>query len=150
MSISFRAVLFTGALLLTTASGAFAQGPDWRPPSRQMPPMPTHADLGGDWLSSRSNWFQGLDNVAGVAASGLRAAGEPTSGTGAIQIARFMHGPIPAVIWSDRNGDARADMIEIYRSGGVIVQLIDVDYDGAANVLRVYDASGALLREEKM
>ena len=150
MPRSFRVVLFAFALLLASASSVLAQGTDWRPPSRQMPPMPTRADLGGDWLSPRGDWFQGLDRVAGVAASGLRAAGEPTGGSGAIQIARFMNGPIPAVVWSDRNGDSRADMIEIYRSGGVIVQLIDVDYDGAANVLRVYDASGALLREERM
>lgn len=150
MPRSIRLALLTGALLLAAASGASAQGPSWRPPSSQMPTMPSRADLSGDWLSSRSGWFQGLDGVAGVAASGLRGAGEPSGGGGAVQIARFMNGPVPAVVWSDRNSDSRADMIEIFRSGGVIIQLIDVDYDGAANVLRVYDAAGKLLREERM
>lgn len=150
MSGTIRVALFAVALLLVSASGARAQAVDWKPPSRQMPPMPTRADLSGDWMSARSAWFQGVDRVSGVSASSLRAAGEPRSGSDVLQIARFMNGPIPAVVWSDRNGDDRADMIEIFKSGGVIVQLLDVDYDGSANVLRIYDASGALVREERM
>lgn len=146
---SLRVLVLSGSLLLLGATGALAQGPDWRPPSKQMPPMPTQSDLSG-WVSSHGEWFQGVDRIAGVPAAGLRAAGEARGGSGSVLVARFMSGPLPAVVWSDRNGDGRADLIEILKSGGVIVQLIDADYDGAANVLRVYDASGALLREERM
>ena len=149
MPRALRALVLSGTLLLLGAPGALAQIPDWRPPSKQMPQMPGQSDLAGDWVSSHGDWFRGVDRVAGVATAGLRGAGEPAGG-GAFRVARFMSGPIPAVIWSDRNGDRRADMIEILKSGGVIIQLIDADYDGAANVLRVYDASGALLREERM
>ena len=67
-----------------------------------------------------------------------------------LQLARFTSGPLPVVVWSDRNGDGRADVVEIYRGGGVVVQLIDADYDGTANVLRIYDGSGKLLRQERM
>jgi hypothetical protein len=52
------------------------------------------------------------------------------------------------MVWSDRNGDSRADIVEIYKSGGVIIQLIDADFDGSANVMRIYDAGGKLLRQE--
>jgi hypothetical protein len=62
---------------------------------------------------------------------------------------RFMGGARPVASWTDRNGDGRADMVEVYRGGAVAFQLIDADYDGAANVLRVYDASGALARENR-
>jgi hypothetical protein len=54
------------------------------------------------------------------------------------------------MVWQDRNGDGRADIVEIFRGGGVIVQVIDADYDGQANVLRRYDSGGALLREERL
>lgn len=145
-----RTVLFCGALLLLAAPAARAQAPDWRPPSRQMPQMPQRADLTGDWLSPRSGWFRGVEGVSGVATSALRASGEPRAGSDVLQVARFMNGPIPAVIWSDRNSDGRADTIEILRSGGIIIQLIDADFDGSANVLRVYDSAGKLLRETPM
>ncbi len=147
---SLRVLALSGSLLLLGAAGALAQEPDWRPPSPQMPQMPSETDLGGDWLSAHATWFEGVDRAAGVAVSGLRPVGETRRGSATMQVARFMNGPIPAVVWSDRNDDGRADMIEILRSGGVIIQLIDADYDGAANVLRLYDASGKLLREERM
>ncbi|HEX6070682.1 MAG TPA: hypothetical protein VFZ18_12680, partial [Longimicrobiaceae bacterium] len=67
-----------------------------------------------------------------------------------VQVVRFTSGPLPVVIWSDRNGDDRADIIEIFRSGGVIIQLIDADYDGRANVLRTYDSDGELVRQERL
>lgn len=150
MPRSLRVVLLACSLLLLAAPAASAQGPDWRPPSRQMPQMPTRAELSGDWLSPRRAWFQGVESISGVAVDRLRAAGEARGGSDVLQVARFMNGPIPAVVWSDRDGDSRADMIEILRAGGVIIQLIDADYDGAANVLRVYNAAGALVREERM
>jgi hypothetical protein len=137
-------------LLLLAPSTATAQAPSWRPPSSEMPMMPKAAEIQGDWLGPRAGWFRGLDNVAGVSASGLRASGEPRSGSDFVQIARFTSGPLPVVIWSDRNGDDRADIIEIFRSGGVIIQVIDADYDGGANVIRMYDAEGELLSQERM
>ena len=142
-------LLLLVSLLLLAPMAASAQA-DWRPPSARMPAMPTAAEIRGDWLGSRADWFRGLDGVAGVSASGLRASGEPRAGSDQVQIARFTSGPLPVVIWSDRNGDGRADIIEIFRSGGVIIQLIDADYDGSANVIRTYDADGELLRQDRM
>ena len=142
-------LLLLVSLLLLAPVAASAQA-DWRPPSARMPAMPTAAEIRDDWLGSRADWFRGLDGVAGVSASGLRASGEPRAGSDQVQIARFTSGPLPVVIWSDRNGDGRADIIEIFRSGGVIIQLIDADYDGSANVIRTYDADGELLRQDRM
>lgn len=138
-----RSLLIAVLGIALTAVSAAAQEDAWRPPSSQMPAMPAASDLAGDWLGPRSAWF------AGLPAADLTARGEPR-GAAAVRVARFQNGPLPVVVWTDRNGDARADMIEIYRGGGVIVQLIDADYDGSANVLRRYDASGTLLREERM
>lgn len=141
-----RALLF---VLLLIAVPVVAAAQDWNPPSTQMPMMPSVAEIRGDWLGGRADWFRGLDAVAGVAASSLRASGDPGRGD-RVQIARFSSGPLPVVIWSDRNGDERADVIEIYRSGGVVVQVIDADYDGRANVIRRYDESGTLLSQERL
>jgi hypothetical protein len=52
--------------------------------------------------------------------------------------------PVPVAVWSDRNGDGKSDMIEIYRRGQVAFQLIDADYDGTANVIREYNAAGGV------
>lgn len=136
-------------LLLLIAAPMTAAAQDWRPPSAQMPMMPSVAEIRGDWLGPRAEWFRGLDAVAGVGASTLRASGDPGAGDH-VQIARFSSGPLPAVVWSDRNGDGRADVIEIYRSGGVIIQLIDADYDGRANVIRRYDESGTLQGQDRL
>lgn len=144
-----RSLLFVlGLLLLPIAANA--QTSSWRPPSNQMPMMPRATELRGDWLSPRAEWFRGMDAVSGVSASSLRASGEPSSGSGYVQVARFTSGPLPVVVWSDRNGDNRADIIEIFRSGGVIIQLIDADYDGSANVIRTYDANGELINQERL
>lgn len=137
-------------LLMVCAPAVASAQAAWRPPSTEMPLMPRAAEIRGDWLGSRSQWFNGLDGVAGVAASSLRATGEPRSGSEHVQIARFSSGPLPVVIWSDRNTDNRADIIEIFRSGGVIIQLIDADYDGQANVIRIYDANGDLVSQERL
>lgn len=133
-----------------TPREAAAQDADWSPPSRQMPVMPRVSDLRGDWLSDRAAWFQGVDAVSGVKVAGLQASGEPRSGNAHTQIVRFTTGPVPVVVWTDRNGDTRADMIEIFKSGGIIIQLIDADFDGAGNVVRVYDNQGKLLRQSPL
>jgi hypothetical protein len=120
---------------------------DWRPPGTGMPDMPAMSELSGsDWLAPRAQWFRG---ISGVDAGALVAVGEPR-GSAVVQLVRFRNGPMPAVVWSDRNADGRADLIELFRRGSVVIQLIDADYDGNANVLRIYDASGALIREERM
>lgn len=143
-----RSLLFAFCLLLLPAA-ANAQA-EWRPPRNQMPMMPRVTEIRGDWMSGRAEWFRGIDAVSGVTASSLRASGEPSSGSGHVHVARFTSGPLPVVVWSDRNGDSRADIIEIFRSGGVIIQLIDADYDGNANVIRTYDANGELVNQERL
>jgi hypothetical protein len=116
---------------------------DWSPPSRDMPQMPASAELSGGWRGSLGPWFRGADEGL----DGIRALGE--GGGARPRMVRFMGGARPVASWTDRNGDGRADMVEIYRNGAVAYQLIDADYDGTANVLRVYDASGALARENR-
>lgn len=138
------------ALLLSAPAPAAAQAGEWRPPSTEMPMMPRVVDLSGDWLGPRASWFNGVEGVSGVAPGRLAAGGDRRRGSDYLQVARFGDGPVPVVVWSDRNSDDRADMIEIYRTGGMIIQLIDADYDGRANVLRVYDAGGRLLREDRL
>jgi hypothetical protein len=145
-----RSVLLALPLVALVPVTAAAQGVDWRPPSAEMPMMPRAADLRNDWVAANSAWFAGVEAVSGVATSRLRASGDRRGGSDHVQIARFGQGPVPVVVWSDRNGDDRADMIEIFRSGGVIVQLIDANYNGRANVLRIYDEGGALVREERI
>jgi hypothetical protein len=145
----YRPIIAVAAALLTlsvVSTPAHAQ--EWRPSSREMPSMPRAEELSGDWLSSRSGWFSGVQSISGVAPSQLRAVGEGRGPT--TQVVRFNNGPVPVVVWQDRNSDGRADIVEIYRGGGVIVQVIDADYDGQANVLRTYDSSGGLIREERL
>jgi hypothetical protein len=130
-----------GLGLSLAAHPAFAQ--DWSPPSRQMPQMPSAGQMSGGWKQSLASWFGGVEAVSGVPLSGVRASGD------ARQV-RFSGGVRPVAVWTDRNGDGRCDMLEVYRSGAVAYQLIDADFDGQANVLRVYDPSGALARESRM
>ena len=127
------------ALLVALAAPAKAQ--DWTPPSRHMPDMPALAELDGGWRGSLGVWLAG----SGSAVDQLRAVGEG-SGPRA-RLVRFLAGVRPAAVWTDRNGDGKADMIELFRGGARAYMLIDADYDGAANVLRVYDAGGSLARE---
>jgi len=116
---------------------------EWSPPTRDMPQMPASSELSGGWRGSLGAWFRGADEGL----DGIRALGE--GGGARPRMVRFMGGARPVASWTDRNGDGRADMVEVYRGGAVAFQLIDADYDGAANVLRVYDASGALARENR-
>ncbi|MBV9773013.1 MAG: hypothetical protein JO040_03650 [Gemmatimonadetes bacterium] len=126
---------------------ARAQG--WQPPSKQMPEMPARAELQGGAAGWAGAWLGSQAGAAGVGADQVRAVGEGARGPKAAFV-RFTSGVFPVATWSDRNGDGRADMIEVFRDGARIVQLIDPDYDGTANVMRVYSASGELLREERM
>jgi hypothetical protein len=130
-----------------TAQTSPADG--WRVPTRAMPAMPSAAELQGDWMSRLGTWFQGVDGISGVARARLSARGEP-AGASPARYVRFSGGPIPVVAWSDRNGDGRADLIEFYRNGTVVLQVVDADFDGSANVVRYHDASGALVREERL
>jgi hypothetical protein len=115
----------------------------WSPPSRNMPVMPTKAELAGGWRQSLGSWFSRL----GVDLSDIRAEGE--GGVERPRFVRFAAHMHPVAQWSDRNGDGRADMVEIYRDGALSATLVDADYDGAVNLLRTYDASGAVAREER-
>jgi len=133
------------------ATPAPAQGaPQWRPASTQMPTMPTTAELQGDWQAQFGAWFGGMDRVTGVGPAGLRAAGNPRPGSPRAQVVRFLRGPVPVVVMTDRNGDDRADMVEYFRDGSLVAQVIDADYSGTANAIRFYDASGALIREDRL
>ncbi len=131
------------AALAVLAAVRLGAQQDWSPPSRDMPQMPVSSDLAGGWRASLAAWFRGTDD--GLA--GIRAMGE--GGGARPRLVRFMGGARPVAEWKDRNGDGRADMVDVYRAGALAYQLIDADYDGAANVLRVYDASGALARENR-
>lgn len=135
------------ALAVLTAVKLRAQQ-DWSPPSRQMPEMPASSQLDGGWRGALGSWFSGADEGL----DGIRAVGDEMPrgvGNARPRLVRFMGGSRPVAAWTDRNGDGRADLVEVYRRGAVAYQLIDADYDGTANVLRVYDASGALARENR-
>jgi hypothetical protein len=152
-TIALAALVLTIAALGSAGSAAplaAQDSPQWRPPTNQMPQMPTAASLQGNWQAELSGWFRGVDQIAGVDTRSLRANSSPRPGSARVQLVRFMAGPVPVVVWTDRNGDERADMIEIFRGGTAVVQLIDADYNGVANVLRVYDATGSLIREERL
>jgi hypothetical protein len=123
-------------------SAAPLHGQDWTPPSHQMPQMPASADLNAGWKGSLGSWFGGL----GVQVQEMRAAGE--GGGARPRFVRFTSNMRPVEQWSDRNGDGRADMIEVYQNGALAYQLVDADYDGRANTLRVF-SGGSLAREER-
>jgi hypothetical protein len=132
-----------GALaVLALGAAPLRAGQEWNPPSRDMPPMPAQAELDGAWQGSLGGWFAGL----GVTVQSLRAHGE--GGGARFRFVRFTDQMRPVETWSDRNGDGRADLIEVYRDGARAYQLVDADYDGRANSLRVY-AGGSLSREER-
>jgi hypothetical protein len=133
-------------LVLTSAAGA----QEWRPPSREMPTMPEVSELTGNWMAGRAEWFSGIRTVSGIDPSELRPAAEGRRGSRQAQIVRFNSGPVPVVVWQDRNGDGRADLIEIYRGAGVIIQLVDATYNGQADVIRIYSPDGSLSREERL
>jgi hypothetical protein len=129
------------AAIALGAAPLFA-GQEWTPPSRQMPAMPAAGDLEGGWKGSLGGWFAGL----GVQVQEMRAQGE--GGGARPRFVRFMSSMRPVQQWSDRNGDGRADMIEVYRDGSLAYQLVDADYDGRANTLRAF-SGGSLSREER-
>jgi hypothetical protein len=123
-------------------SAAPLRGQEWNPPSRQMPQMPASAELEGGWRGSLGGWFGGL----GVQVQEIRASGE--GGGARPRFVRFTAGMRPVEQWTDRNGDGRADMIEVYRDGALVARLVDADYDGNANSYRAF-AGGSLAREER-
>jgi len=106
-----------------------------------MPEMPAEAELGGGWRGSLAPWFRGVD----VSLGQIRAAGE--GGGARLRFVRFSAEMRPVAQWWDRNGDGRADLVELFRDGALSSRLIDADYDGSADLLRLYDSSGALARE---
>lgn len=137
-------------LLGTERLGAQAPAAEWSPPGREMPSMPTIAELQGSWQATVGGWFRGVDAVSGIGIGEVRATGETTPGSARAKFIRFSAGPRTVAVWTDRNGDGRADMVELYRGGAVVVQVVDADYNGAADVVRLYDAAGKLARESRM
>jgi hypothetical protein len=133
-----------GLLVLAALVGAAPYpGQEWSPPSRQMPQMPASSDLAGGWRGSLGGWFNGL----GVSIAAVRAEGD--GGGARPRFVRFTANMRPVEQWSDRNGDGRADMVEVYRNGALAFRLVDADYDGTANSFRSYDTSGTVSREER-
>ena len=131
------------ALALIAPVALQAQG--WSPPARQMPAMPAVTELEGGWVASQGAWFAGADATALKGSAAGARAGK------ALQVRFTSAGtPVPVAVWSDRNGDGKSDMIELYRGGTVVIQVIDADYDGSANVVREYDSSGSLARETRL
>lgn len=135
--------LAAAAVGLTLLAATRLSAQDWSPPSSQMPQMPAASTLSGGWRGDLAAWFRGLGDLAAVRAMGEGGGPRP-------RMVRFTGGARPIAEWTDRNGDGKADMIDIYRDGSRVFQLIDADYDGAANVMRVYDASGGLAREQRL
>ncbi|HEV2146736.1 MAG TPA: hypothetical protein VGR37_04915 [Longimicrobiaceae bacterium] len=142
-----RFLVVLGACALAAPGVSHAQG--WSPPSR-MPDMPRMADLQGSWQGAVGGWAGQMAQVSSTSAGEIRAAGETTPGSDRAKLVRFTAGVFPVATWSDRNGDGRCDMVEIFRQGSRVYQLIDADYDGNPNVLRVYSPSGELLRDERL
>lgn len=145
----FPAVLLL-ALLFPAALPAQQTAAGWTPPSVDMPGMPRASEIDGAWMASVARWFDGSREITGAPVSRLRAVGEGASASGRVRFVRFTSGPLPVAAWSDRNGDGRCDLIVLYRGSAAAVELIDADYDGVADVLREYDASGGLLRETRL
>jgi hypothetical protein len=151
--MSRNAFVLAVSLLLFSLPGALSAQESrtgWSPPSRAMPEMPRASEVDSRFMASVARWFDGSSDVTGVPVSRLRAVGEGASATGRVRFVRFTSGPLPVAAWSDRNGDGRSDLIVLYRGSSVALELIDVDYDGIADVMRVYDAAGALLRETRL
>lgn len=148
-----RIALVTASLwLLMSIPPGLAQQPDipdWSPPSAQMPAMPTVDDLRGDWRAALADWFGGVDRVAGISTGNLQAEGEGAGMGGEYEFVRFSSGHLPVMAWSDRSGNGRADLVEIFRNGRVVIQVIDAGYDGRADTVRYYDAGGELIDERR-
>jgi hypothetical protein len=144
--------LAAAAVILLGADRAGAQAPaaEWSPPGRDMPAMPTIAELQGSWQGAAGGWFRGVEGVSGIPVAQVRATGETTPGSARAKFIRFSAGPRTVAVWTDRNDDGKADMVELYRGGAVVVQVVDADYNGAADVVRLYDAAGKLARENRL
>src|SRR5436190_1084087 len=87
---------------------------DWFPPSRQMPAMPPQSEPDEGWRVDDAAWFVGQGE--GLREIGIRVEGGP----GRQSLARFTKGLRTVATWSDRNGDSRADLIEIYDASGAL------------------------------
>jgi hypothetical protein len=144
--------LAAAAVLLFGTGRLAAQAPaaQWSPPGSAMPGMPTIAELQGNWQGLTGGWFNGVESVSGIPVGQVRATGETTPGSARAKFIRFSAGPRTVAVWTDRNGDGKADMVELYRGGAVVVQVVDADFNGAADVVRLYDAAGQLARENRM
>lgn len=151
MNRHYGAALAAASILIFGTGRAAAQAPaaQWTPPGRSMPAMPAMAEL-GQWQRAVGPWFRGVDAVTGIASGEVSAKGETTGGNAQAKFVRFSAGARPVAVWTDRNGDGRCDSLELYRDGSVVVQVLDPDYDGSANVVRLYDAGGKLAREDRL
>jgi hypothetical protein len=136
--IHVAAALAAGAVLMVVAARP-ARAQDWRPPTTQMPQMPASSEVNEGWAAGQGRW---------LLAGGARAIAE--GGGSRARFVRFTGESMRVLgAWTDRNGDGKADMVEVYRDGALVAQLLDPGYDGTADVIRVY-ADGKLVREERL
>ncbi len=146
-----RAWLFSmisaGALL---AAGTPANAQEWTLPTRQMPAMPAMSALPSGWQGAAGAWTAAAARLAGVPAGQIRGAGEAAGGSGRAAFVRFTGDARPVATWTDRNGDGRCDVLELFRSGILAVQVVDADYDGQADAIRHFDSAGKPLRTEEV
>lgn len=147
MKVRWFSMVLAG-VLLAVGNPADAQG--WTLPTRAMPMMPTMANLPGGWQGSAGAWAGAAARLAGVSAGAIRGAGEAASGSERTAFVRFTSEARPVATWTDRNGDGRSDMVELFRGGILAVQVVDADYDGQADAVRHFDSSGKPLRTEEV
>src|SRR5690606_17678383 len=69
----------------------------------------------------KSNWRRQMKTRAERNAEQALPRAELCEGD-QVLIARCKSGPLSRVVWRVRDGDGRADIVEILRSGGVIIQ----------------------------
>ncbi|MDQ3556835.1 MAG: hypothetical protein M3409_08670 [Gemmatimonadota bacterium] len=136
------------AILVAAIFAAAAPGSaqEWTLPTRQMPAMPRMAEMAGGWQEGAGAWAASAQQLSGVSVGQMRAIGDAAPRGDRAGFVRFTGEARPVATWADRNGDGRADMVELFRNGVLAVQVIDADYDGRVNAVRHFDASGKPVR----
>lgn len=107
-----------------------------------MPNMPRMGELAGSWRSSAGAWGASAERLSGTPSAGMRATGDAAQKGDRASFVRFTGDARPVATWTDRNGDGKADLVELFRNGTVVYQVIDADYDGKADAVRHHDGSG--------
>ena len=142
----FAAVLCVALVAVATHGNA----QDWTPPTRQMPMMPRMAEIPSGWQAGAGPWAASAQGLSGVSVAQMRAVGDAAAQGDRAGFVRFTGEARPVATWTDRNGDGRADMVELFRNGVLAVQVIDADYSGTINAVRHFDGSGKPTRTDTL